>query len=289
MTDSSDYPAAHSMDTMWFAVDTDGNVAVFDSGEAGAVPVDGYVGEEHYDLLETVRSAGHRSRVIWEVSALLGTHAGPGLNGGQTTFILVLSPAGTLAAELERAGGRRIEASGLSGGALAFMVDKLSHDLHEKLHETSVCLGCEWHFGDEEENPDPASFGLYHYEHSCENWISGPYQLATRPAQPLRADALPPEVAEHLVHVDRPFRDTTRLNPPEHWHCESWEPAWLDSDGKTVHPFPGREDELANVAENLGPEFVLAGGKPPASRAAPEPASGNGNGTAQRKPWWKFW
>ena len=34
-----DYPAAHSMDTDWFAVDKDGHVAVFASGEAGAVPV----------------------------------------------------------------------------------------------------------------------------------------------------------------------------------------------------------------------------------------------------------
>jgi hypothetical protein len=34
----SDFPAAHSMDTTWFAVDADGCVGVFDSGEGGAVP-----------------------------------------------------------------------------------------------------------------------------------------------------------------------------------------------------------------------------------------------------------
>jgi hypothetical protein len=33
-----DFPAAHSMDTTWFAVDADGCVGVFDSGEGGAVP-----------------------------------------------------------------------------------------------------------------------------------------------------------------------------------------------------------------------------------------------------------
>src|SRR5262245_53923712 len=33
-----DFPAAHSMDATWFAVDRDGHVGVFDSGEAGAVP-----------------------------------------------------------------------------------------------------------------------------------------------------------------------------------------------------------------------------------------------------------
>jgi hypothetical protein len=33
-----DFPAAHSMDTEWFAVDRDGHVAVFVSGENGPVP-----------------------------------------------------------------------------------------------------------------------------------------------------------------------------------------------------------------------------------------------------------
>src|SRR5262245_40565681 len=33
-----DFPAAHSMDTTWFAVDRDGHVGVFDSGEPGAAP-----------------------------------------------------------------------------------------------------------------------------------------------------------------------------------------------------------------------------------------------------------
>ena len=37
-TGANDCPAAHSMDTTWFAVDADGNIGVFDSGEAGAVP-----------------------------------------------------------------------------------------------------------------------------------------------------------------------------------------------------------------------------------------------------------
>jgi hypothetical protein len=39
MDSGSDYPAAHSMDTSWFAVDAAGHVAVFDSGEDGAVPL----------------------------------------------------------------------------------------------------------------------------------------------------------------------------------------------------------------------------------------------------------
>ena len=37
-TDFPDYPAAHSMDTTWWAVDSQGHVAQFNSHEAGAVP-----------------------------------------------------------------------------------------------------------------------------------------------------------------------------------------------------------------------------------------------------------
>jgi len=33
-----DFPAAHSMDSTWFAVDDDGQVAVFETGEGGALP-----------------------------------------------------------------------------------------------------------------------------------------------------------------------------------------------------------------------------------------------------------
>jgi hypothetical protein len=35
----ANFPAAHSMDTTWYAIDRDGHVASFSSGEAGAVPV----------------------------------------------------------------------------------------------------------------------------------------------------------------------------------------------------------------------------------------------------------
>ena len=33
-----DYPAAHSMDTSWYAVDADGHVALFTTGENGHAP-----------------------------------------------------------------------------------------------------------------------------------------------------------------------------------------------------------------------------------------------------------
>lgn len=50
----SDFPAAHSMDTEWFAVDDAGHVAVFDSYEGGAVPDDAPPSGLDVDLADVV-------------------------------------------------------------------------------------------------------------------------------------------------------------------------------------------------------------------------------------------
>ena len=52
-----DYPAAHSMDTSWYAVDAAGHVAVFHSRENGHAPV----GAEDAYHLETLVQAAHPS------------------------------------------------------------------------------------------------------------------------------------------------------------------------------------------------------------------------------------
>src|SRR5690348_4035575 len=38
----ADFPAAHSMDSSWYAVDKDGNVALFHTGAGGAMPENAY-------------------------------------------------------------------------------------------------------------------------------------------------------------------------------------------------------------------------------------------------------
>jgi hypothetical protein len=53
-----DFPAAHSMDTEWFAVDAAGHVAFFDSGEDGHVPEG--VGES--SLLQELWTLRHPNR-----------------------------------------------------------------------------------------------------------------------------------------------------------------------------------------------------------------------------------
>ena len=51
-----DFPAAHSMDATWFAVDRDGHIGVFDSGDPGAVPteVNDTIGQSDDEVLEAL-------------------------------------------------------------------------------------------------------------------------------------------------------------------------------------------------------------------------------------------
>lgn len=63
-----DYPAAHSVDTMWFAVDKDGHIGIFDSGEDGPIPAvfdndrDGICGLTPEMLLEKMESVRGQKR-----------------------------------------------------------------------------------------------------------------------------------------------------------------------------------------------------------------------------------
>ncbi len=76
MQDPRAVPAAHSMDTAWFGVDADGNLALFDTGEAGAFPEDA-VGFGDYsrplggsqDGFAAICEAVRVSEDIWEEDA----------------------------------------------------------------------------------------------------------------------------------------------------------------------------------------------------------------------------
>jgi hypothetical protein len=80
----SDYPAAHSMDTIWYAVDATGAVAVFNSAEPGPVPksaarrehgdvprlvriLGGECDDDDFDLQEAFQAAADRGVYVYEV------------------------------------------------------------------------------------------------------------------------------------------------------------------------------------------------------------------------------
>src|SRR5262249_26531495 len=75
-----DFPAAHSMDATWFAVDRDGHVGVFDSGEPGAVPqeVNDSIGQDDAEVEMALDPVPATGQPTFALSAVFH----PGLRSG---------------------------------------------------------------------------------------------------------------------------------------------------------------------------------------------------------------
>ena len=63
-----DFPAAHSMDSTWFAVDEDGEVAVFDTASEGPIPLGGF--PVHGDEEGAFDEGQMLARVLWAKASL---------------------------------------------------------------------------------------------------------------------------------------------------------------------------------------------------------------------------
>ena len=256
-----DYPAAHSMDTDWYAVDRDGHVALFESGEAGAVPSPAGIEGEH-TLLERFARAAR-----WSLADYQPTTGGPEAPAEQHKAVegrLRAKPADDefdwdsswtlMFLESEEpvrdqiARGVAIAAPATEG--VAVIVKNLTRPLADRLHRAGACLGC---FGPYTFDELPELLGLYTYEHSCENWISGPYERRGNPTRPLRADQLPLDsraLVEGMRFASLSFAEAEQIQPVDHAECDSWESAYLDLDGKTIRALPGREAEFLESYAN---------------------------------------
>jgi hypothetical protein len=268
------------MDTTWFAVDRDGRVAAFESGEAGAVPTDAYLGED-YPPLEELPVTGEAIRIA-PAPAWKHEYVHRVRGGVPHAAVFHLCDEAALAAEVAAGAAVRVR----SEGSAAFRLEAPEAALVDRLHASGACLGCSPAF-DEDGDAIAATRGLYVYEHVAENWIAGPYRLVAKPARPATLEVLPEDVREKAVRFDGRFDETGLLHPMALGPCESWEPAWIDLDGVTVRPVPGHEDDYAEqVSELAEAEPGLVFDPPPAPQAPgepPEPVTGTS------RPWWKLW
>lgn len=245
---ADDFPAAHSMDTMWFAVDADGRVARFTTGEAGAVPS---VAGNHQNVDVKVLPL-QAEQAIFDIAGLREYHGASHVSGRDGDgFILMLVRSIEEGEELcGELGGR--EALSTEGPAITLIQPDVP-DL-VALHERGACRGC---FPVANLERDIAWRGVYDYWHTTDNWIAGPYALVQRPPSPIHGDDLPDAIAAHAVRFAGRFDDTPRLQPAELWDCEAWDPMWLATDGKTIRPFDGREQEVAEYIDNNDPDSKL--------------------------------
>jgi len=246
---SCDFPAAHSMDTTWFAVDRDGNVALFDSGEAGAVPD---VVADEYSPAEGLLEGVAKGEAIFDPAAYAAlsdtAHVAPAhlrFSQSRRAPLLVFL---TDTPETKEA-PRRVE--GHEGGVQLGRGVSLGerrrrrvrgHPRQRRMPGLLLVLAG---------TRDDLAGAFYMYRHTCENWVSGPYARASSPSMPANAGAMPDELLEHAVRFDGRFAELPSFQPAELWACASWMPGWLATDKKTVRPFSGQEDDFEDAKTNL--------------------------------------
>jgi hypothetical protein len=254
MTPEPDYPAAHSMDTTWYAVDQDGHVALFDSGEAGAVP-EAHTEEEtdREDLAKALPVAPYRL-LDWMGESREETHVDlPDRKSASAMgpTLLFLNNLKLIADDVNQWGVEQAPAS----EGVAVLFHDLPIETAWRLHEAGACFGCfAWPFQPREYGLSydlrcdlPGRMGLFLYEHETDNWISGPYGRAVIPERPLKLDDLPVEIRERIGRfrfIALRFCEAEKIQPVDHGPCSSWESAYLDLDGRTIRPIPGREDDF---------------------------------------------
>ncbi|HXG09255.1 MAG TPA: hypothetical protein VNK04_05645 [Gemmataceae bacterium] len=263
----TDYPAAHSMDTAFFAVDQDGHIAYFSTGEAGALPTVAAL-EDPYGVLQRLAQVVPASEMLhdlagriepggrgaWNVNhwTLMGVDHAQDVGGA----LLFLKSLDIVRAELTA--GQAVEVPAL--GAVAVIFRNLPAAVTQRIHDADQCLGCFFHYRWEGAGapPEAARVGLFHYSHLCENWISGPYGRQEQPARPLHIDQLPPELRElvgRLRFATLCFAQTPHIQPAEFTECVSWEPAYLSADGRTIRPLSMSLDDL-NRYRDFYADFV---------------------------------
>jgi hypothetical protein len=267
MEPDADFPAAHSMDTHWFAVDRDGHVGIFDSGEAGAVPVDAAQEQDHSGFLMSLIEVLSKIVPLFDPKDWIGQDdTGRGRHreeGGWEDYFVLMFLDSLDPVREELGGGLVVDAPPVFGVAVLF--EEISPDLSRRIHESGACRAC---FSLYLEEGWPTRLGLFSYSHDCENWISGPYSRTSRPARPIRLDQLPPNLRatfEQLRFPSLRFAETPTIQPVDHAPCESWGNAYLGVDGKTVRAIPGHEEAYREEYEGWSGNAELVVEPPPES------------------------
>jgi hypothetical protein len=248
-TEIIDYPAAHSMDTYWFAVDADGNVAMFDTGEGGAVPEDAWRGEDGLDtfLAEIAKESADRTIAVATsgdilLAELTTTALTEDLDKsvyGGNVYNLILQLASDLV--IPELGIEAIDGNYLVRFAgekpIVYIRQIPLVSLQKLITERKAIAGkslyCDYDYS------LTARFGLYEYEHN--NHILTPYDRKHIPQSPLKLADLPEILQLKLIAagIDRvKFTESELVQPLEHVPCSAWGNVdyWIDTQGIEHQP-----------------------------------------------------
>jgi len=263
----ADFPAAHSMDTTWFAVDRDGHVGCFDSEEPGPVPVGLTQGTAEVDILGELRQLVPVQEAIHDLAGWLV----PGPVGMAQhhwmldhpdrgdTFLVFMRSMKDAQHLLATAKAHNLRAS---DGAVV-LLEQPNPSLIRALHEQEICLGCwySWRNGDDYGPGMAAQLGLFGYRNleyvdlNRNYFLPAPYGRQLVPQQPLHVDQVSPAARKMLQKVRFStlcFADTPHIQPVEFTACESWDDAaFLSGDGKRIVPLLPETESYRTVFDPI--------------------------------------
>jgi hypothetical protein len=255
----TDFPAAHSMDTTWFAIDADGYVGIFDTSEGGAMPKDltpfqpGSIQFES-ELLEILaadngrlidRSAIDIDFILEKVSQVNSKQEIRRLEklSKEQNFLfsfyrlfLVSSNPGTIV-ELQQQSRLVIELYHDDDRSI-FYTDSCGLDWLKNAIETGVVIG----FTEDislEFNLNLLGWYVYDCDASCPI----PYYRKRVPKKPIHLQDLSAKIIDCIRVTELPairFIETEAIQPIEHMPCNTWQmtDCWEGTDGEFHEGFP---------------------------------------------------
>lgn len=267
----TDFPAAHSMDTTWFAIDADGCVGIFDSSEGGAIPNDltkrtenlieyateliAVFAEEKGSLLnrdfidiESICQLISVDCLTMEICRHENLFKGcldPDRFPMQELF-LEISTA-TLVSEVEKQVEIVIELA-RKGDRTILYVDRCNLSwLKNAIISGLVLAGSkridlQYHLN---------LLGVYVYD--CDKQYPDPYYRQKSPKKAILLQDLPDKIIQNIQVTELPnlrFAETEAIQPIEHLPCSTWKmtDCWEGTDGEWHEGFP---DYSAPTATDL--------------------------------------
>jgi hypothetical protein len=270
-----DFPAAHSMDTTWFAIDADGCVGIFNSSEGGAVPkalpalaqIEGVRIEASSDLLDILiddrqELFQHNSSV--KIEPILDyLSIDTGLEGKFLSIDALLEEISSheryallnhsyerdlniISEQILQLSNERVIEDlksqctiliRFADEKIIVYVDKCNLEwLKKSIELGAVIAGAPTMYLE-----DNLSW-LGWYEYDCGEQYPAPYQRIYSIDNPILFSDLPPEIVEHIRVIrlkNIRFAETDKIQPIEHMLCYTWgTERWIDTNGVEHDRFP---------------------------------------------------
>jgi len=238
-----DFPAGHSMDTHWFAVDKDGNIAVFDSCSEGVVPIE-FKWQTHWTELfnnhtvpitpalrqlylhekviehlfqkcniKTLKQILKKNDVIGSYIVLLNENKKwedlnfeKGLAKNEYEFAFILSPD------------------------IPLYLISVAYEIRKKfitaIKKKIIAKACEFmtYIHEEGRHVGIRDLGLYVFDHKdTDNGAELPYCKIHTPEFPLKANKIASNLADKIPHFDdKTFEIQDYIQPMEFFSCKSY-------------------------------------------------------------------